>query len=93
MELAGCLAQGGFWLALTLLVTRVGSADDLNNTITPDGAALVALRLHAWTDFHELLLSSCFNARERSLIPPMLEGMKKDTNSKVRYSCLSVEGY
>ena len=54
---------GGFWLALTLLVTRVCSADDLDNAITPNGAALVALSLHAWTDFHELLLSLLLQRR------------------------------
>jgi hypothetical protein len=41
-------------LALTLLVARIAGADDLHDPVTPNGAAVIALRLDAWIDSHEL---------------------------------------
>jgi hypothetical protein len=48
------LVVDGLALALTLLVARVAGADDLHDPVTPDGAAVIALRLDAWIDSHEL---------------------------------------
>ena len=49
-------------LALALLVTRVGLADDHDVSVAANDAALLADRLDAGVDLHDVLLSRCLRS-------------------------------